>query len=332
MGTDGSVERCRCELTTTYPALRDGFAELLASLALRYDVKEREAKLNGRLIGKKWCFRFSVRDTVPVFRLTRKLSRMKAGSVQRDKWRSRHVASIERAPVVPTRCITVDAPDGLFLVGRRFMQTHNSPFGATLCLAHMRGPVVFDGRDANGEPVGRPHPTPWVQVVAVSEEQTDNTWLALYEMVVNQKGGFADIPGLDACMSAIFFPGGGKVEPRTASGRSRLGARLFFALFDEPHLMVESNGGLLLATARKRNLAGMGGRWDETSNSYDPSEGSIAQRTAESPAKDVYIDSREPDHRPDLTDDADSLAMLAQVYGDSWWVDTNRILADARDP
>jgi hypothetical protein len=215
---------------------------------------------------------------------------------------------------------------------RRPQKWGKSPFGAAVCLAHMRGPVIFDGRDANGEPVGRPHPTPWAQVVAVSEEQTDNTWLALYEMVVNSRGGIADTPGLDAGMSAIFFPGGGKVEPRSASGRSRLGARLTFALFDESHLMVESNGGVLLATTMKRNIAGMSGRWMETTNSYDPSEGSVAQRTAESPVKDVLVDSRDIPRRPDLMDDEDSLELLRLVYGDSWWIDHERILADARDP
>lgn len=205
-----------------------------------------------------------------------------------------------------------------------------SPFGAAVCLAEAFGPIRFDGWDAAGEPVGRPHPTPWVQLVATSEEQTDNTWLAIYEMA--SRGPIADMPGVDIGLLDINLPSGGKIEPRSASGRARLGARLSFGLFDEPHLMVESNGGVLLATTMKRNIGGMGGRWMETTNPYDPSERSIAQRTQESAAEDVLIDYRPPSRRPDLTDDADSLAMLAEVYGDSWWVDKRRVLADARDP
>jgi hypothetical protein len=34
--------------------------------------------------------------------------------------------------------------------------------------AHPEGPVLFDGWDAAGEPVGRPWPTPHIQVTAVS--------------------------------------------------------------------------------------------------------------------------------------------------------------------
>lgn len=205
-----------------------------------------------------------------------------------------------------------------------------SPFGGAVCLAEAFGPVRFDGWDAAGEPVGRPHPTPWVQLVATSEEQTDNTWLAVYEMA--SRGPIADIPGIDIGLLDINLPSGGKIEPRSASGRARLGARLSFALFDEPHLMTESNGGVLLATTMKRNIGGMGGRWLETTNPYDPSERSIAQRTQESGAADVLIDYRPPPRRPDLHDDADALEMLRYVYGDSWWVDLRRVLADARDP
>ena len=47
------------------------------------------------------------------------------------------------------------------------------PFSAALICAeaHPEGPVLFDGWDAAGEPVGRPWATPHVQVTAVSEDQ-----------------------------------------------------------------------------------------------------------------------------------------------------------------
>ena len=217
--------------------------------------------------------------------------------------------------------------------GSQFMRAQKwgkSPFGASVGLASLLGPVVFDGWDARGEPVGRSHPTPWIQVVATSEEQTDNTWLAIYYMA--QNGPLADTPGIEVGMGEIRIPGGGRIEPRSSSGKARLGGRITFAIFDESHLMTQSSGGLLLATTMKRNLSGMGGRWMETTNAYDPSEGSVAQRTQESAAQDVYVDYRPPSRRPDLMDDEDALEVLRYVYGDSWWVDHRRILADARDP
>jgi hypothetical protein len=202
------------------------------------------------------------------------------------------------------------------------------PLASAICLCEALGPVRFAGWDASGEPVGMPHPTPWVQIVATSEEQTDNTWLALHEMAT--RGPIADM-GLDLGIQDINLPGGGKIEPRTSSGRARLGARLTFALFDETGLMTDSNGGILLATTMRRNIAGMGGRWLETTNAYDPSEMSMAQRTQEAHAAGVLIDYRKPRRVPDLDDDEGMLSELRYVYGDSWWVDVERILADARD-
>ena len=204
------------------------------------------------------------------------------------------------------------------------------PFAGADALAQAFGPVLFDGWDANGEPVGRPWATPWIQIVATSEEQTDNTWLALYSEAT--LGPIADFPDIDIGVEDLTLPGGGKIEPRTASGRARLGARITRAYFDESHLMLESNGGVLLATTMKRNLAGMGGRWMETTNAYDPSQNSIAQRTHESKAPDVYIDYRPASRRPNLQDEAEALKLLEEVYGDSYWVDVERVLADARDP
>ena len=57
--------------------------------------------------------------------------------------------------------------------------------------AHPQGPVVFDGWDANGEPVGRPFATPHIQVTAVSIDQTDNIFRALLPMI--ELGPLADV-------------------------------------------------------------------------------------------------------------------------------------------
>jgi hypothetical protein len=212
-----------------------------------------------------------------------------------------------------------------------------SPFAGAIDLCEALGPVRFDGWDADGEPVGRPHPTPWVQIVSTSEDQTDNTWLALLGMA--QLGPIADLPGIDIGQLDINLPNGGKIEPRTSSGRARLGARITHGHFDESHIMIPSNGGVLLAENMKRNIAGMGGRWMETTNAYDPSESSVAQRTHESGAEDVLVDyngDRDSTgtelRRPDLEDTEECMGYLRHVYADSSWVDLERVLKDARDP
>src|SRR4051812_11672221 len=58
-----------------------------------------------------------------------------------------------------------------------------SPLLAAMALGELCGPTVFAGWDARGFPVGRAHPSPWVQIAAVSEDQTDNTYVALLEML-----------------------------------------------------------------------------------------------------------------------------------------------------
>jgi hypothetical protein len=197
------------------------------------------------------------------------------------------------------------------------------PFAAAIVCAEAddEGPVIFDGWDADGEPVGRPWATPWIQITAVSEDQTANVWRALQPMI--ELGAIhADIP--DTGQTRINLPGGGRIEPVTSSARSRLGQRITFAVQDEAHSWLERNGGRLLADNQRRNLGGMGGRWLETGNAWDPREESVAQSTAESGEPGVYHDDVEPGSGS-VRNKQDRRKMLKRVYGDSWWVDLDRI-------
>src|SRR5690606_4659609 len=49
------------------------------------------------------------------------------------------------------------------------------PLLACLSLVELCGPSRFSHWDENGQPVGKRHPRPWVQVAAVSQSQTKNT-------------------------------------------------------------------------------------------------------------------------------------------------------------
>ncbi|MFL6141585.1 MAG: hypothetical protein ACJ72N_06920 [Labedaea sp.] len=223
---------------------------------------------------------------------------------------------------------------------RRPQKYGKDPLLAAKLLAHAFADVQFDGWDANREPVGRPVDTPWVQIAAYSDKQTDNTFKPLYRML--SEGPLADTPGLDIGETRIKLPNGdGWIEPVTASAESRLGAPITAAGFTEPHLLCQSDGGLEMVRAMKRGLAGMGGEWDEATNAWDPARQSAAQRTAEAKAPGVYLDHQHPDLPPltktEFEDDAIVRERLVIKYGDSargrgGWVDLNRILADIRDP
>jgi hypothetical protein len=189
------------------------------------------------------------------------------------------------------------------------------PFGAAIILAEALGPARFDGWDASGEPAGAPYPTPYIPCLGTSEEQTDNTYLPLLDMI--RLGPLADLPGMDAGETRVKLPSGGEIEPVTASARARLGQRMTFATLTESHLWTLQGGYRKLAGAVKRNIAGMDGRWLELTNAWDPTEGSEAQVTAEAGNSRVYIDTVEPRRVDDLADDEALYRELLRQYGDS---------------
>jgi len=157
MDTDGQTDgRSLCLFTTTRPALRDGIAELLATLGIKFVQSERTAKLYGRELGAFWIHQFFMSpDVMPVFRLSRKLGRVPLASSRKTAQKSRvvHIVSVEPCEPVPMRCIAVDSPSRLYRFGRTMLYTHNTPHtwkiaGARLSQPQFGGTVVrLDGRD-----------------------------------------------------------------------------------------------------------------------------------------------------------------------------------------
>jgi hypothetical protein len=219
------------------------------------------------------------------------------------------------------------------------------PLSAALICAEAAGPVRFD-TFVDDMAIGKPWATPWIQVVAVSEDQTDNVWTALVPMI--ELGALkAEIP--DTGKTRINVEGAygsaGVIEPVTSAAISRLGQRLTFANHDETHSWTAHNGGEKLADVQRRNLGGMGGRSLETTNAWDPAEGSVAQVTFEGDLDDVLIDYPLPPEGS-IRSKRDRKRILRAVYGQngrkgkqpgSWWVDLDRISAEIdellpRDP
>lgn len=195
------------------------------------------------------------------------------------------------------------------------------PFSAAMICAEAAGPVlpVFDGDELVGAKCWE---TPWIQVTAVSEDQTANVFRALLPMI--QLSDSLNMEIADTGLTRVNLPGGGFIEPVTASARSRLGQRVTFVVQDETHSWVQTNGGLTLADNQRRNLAGMKGRFLETTNAFDPVEGSVAQRTYEAKAPGTLLDDAEPP-AGSVRNKRERRKVLQHVYGDSWWVDLDRI-------
>jgi phage terminase large subunit-like protein len=221
-----------------------------------------------------------------------------------------------------------------------------SPFLAALAIVEALGPVVPDGWDADGQPVGKPWAevrTPLVQIAAVSETQTKNTWAPLLEML--QGPVLDEYPGLEPLDSFVNLPRG-RIEPITSSARTVKGNKPVFAVLDQTEEWVRSNNGLRLAETMRINAAKVGGTTIESPNAYIPGEGSVAEESAafwskirEGRAKDdgLYYDHREAPPETDLTDRDSLLAGLAYAYGNSadrngGHVDLDTIVATIWDP
>lgn len=224
-----------------------------------------------------------------------------------------------------------------------------SPLLAALALAEALGDVVPDGWDADGEPVGRP----WtslgfkakVQLVAVSEDQTANTWDPLLDMA--RGGPVLDAYDIEPMQTFVSVPRG-QIEYVTASGTSREGFRPVFSVLDQTESWTPTNGGLKLAATIRRNLAKVNGCSVESPNAFLPGEESVAEKSHEAwklqqegrlkgAAGGILLDHREAPPDTDPQDRKSLIAGLRVAYGDSadangGWVTLDRIVEDYVDP
>jgi hypothetical protein len=178
-----------------------------------------------------------------------------------------------------------------------------------------------------GEPMGMPWPTPLIQLLATSEDQVDNVYRPLQAM--------ARGPYLSNLMrvgeSFIRLPNEGRIDVVTSSAQSRLGNPITFALQDETQLYTAQNKLIKVAETMRRGLAGMGGRSMETTNCWDPAEQSVAQRTHEGRAQDVFKFYEQPPTELKWSVKADRLKILAYNYEGSPHVPVAQVAAEAEE-
>jgi deoxycytidine triphosphate deaminase len=145
MDTDGYVDKLgRCDLTTVREPLADQYAELVASLGFRPKLARKRAYLNGRDCGPKYEIQFT--PDRPVFRLPRKLARQKTTG---RFHRFRAITEVREVESVPVRCIQVSSPNGMFLITRSFIPTHNSSLGRLGLLIHSTAGFIDPGWDGH---------------------------------------------------------------------------------------------------------------------------------------------------------------------------------------
>lgn len=180
-----------------------------------------------------------------------------------------------------------------------------------------------------GEPMGRPWPTPRIQLAAVVEDQVENTWGALVPMI--DDGPLANvIPKTGEAF--IRHPNrnrDSRIEIVTSKADGKLGARISSGKCDETGLWTDPNNMKKFMRTLRRGAAGMGGRVSESTNPYDPAEGSQAQDTHESKRKDVLKHYFPPPAHLDFNLKKDREAIFRWNYASSPWVDIRSIEAEA---
>ncbi|MFE3123909.1 hypothetical protein ACFXHD_10850 [Streptomyces hydrogenans] len=227
-------------------------------------------------------------------------------------------------------------------------KTGKGPWSAAVTLAEAAGPVVFDGwarggevyqcsdhgcgcgwwyRHEAGEPMGTPWPTPLIQLVATAEDQVDNVYRPLRNMV--KHGPLSQFMRVGEEFTRVGEQG--RIDTVTSSAMSRLGNPITFANQDETGLWNTANKLRRVAETQRRGLAGMGGRSMETTNGWDPSENSVAQTTSESRARDIFKYHPQAPKTLSYANKRDRRKIHTVVYAGSSHVDLDAIEAEAAE-
>ncbi|MDA3643790.1 terminase large subunit [Saccharopolyspora indica] len=147
-----------------------------------------------------------------------------------------------------------------------------------MSLVELCGPVVFARFDSNGEPVGATRSAAWVQIVAVSQDQTNNTFRIFPQMASPL---MQERYGLQINKTIIYAEGGGLIEAITSSPLSMEGKRPTFVLKNETQWWLENNNGHEMANVIQGNVdkAAYGGcRVLSICNAHRPGEESDAEQ------------------------------------------------------
>jgi phage terminase large subunit-like protein len=226
---------------------------------------------------------------------------------------------------------------------RRMKGWGKNPLADALAVIELLGPCRFSGEwDAEGQPIGRPHYASWVQMAAVSRDQTRNSMALLPAMISKEAINEFEI---DIGKEIVYAHRGRcRLEAVTSSPRALEGGRATFIVMDETQHWLRSNEGHAMADVIARNAAKSrdgSSRVLAISNAHAPGEDSVAQHDYEawqkisqglSSATGVLYDSLEAPEDTDLLDDESLRAGLEAARGDSDWVSPERLMEEIHDP
>lgn len=219
------------------------------------------------------------------------------------------------------------------------------PFAAVLSGSVLVGPMEFDHWGKDDQPLGRQVSDAWVQIAAVSLDQTKNTMKIFPGLIpVETRKLF----GIQIGKQNVWARGDqAQIEAVTASPLAIEGGRPKLIIRAETQNWNSSNGGHDMAGAMEGNAAkaeiGTPARILDICNAYQPGKDSVGQQQREGweetqgeDAKTadfglMYDSLEAPPEAPLTRDDAPDV--VESVRGDSVWLDARgRILKSILNP
>jgi hypothetical protein len=192
-----------------------------------------------------------------------------------------------------------------------------------------------------GQPIGRQHPEAWVQLAAVSQDQTRNTMTLFPGLFTKQA---LEEYRIDLGKEIIYADKGrARIEAVTSSPRALEGGRPTFTGLNETHHWLESNSGHEMAAVIERNATKSADGASRTlagTNAFEPGEDSVAEQTRDAYESaqagrtvdtGLFYDSLEAPPEAKLTKEW-LRPVIEAVRGDSTWLNVERIVKSILDP
>ncbi len=155
MDSDGYCEKTGwCEYVSIKKKLAHDVFQLILSLGIKARIYDNESRFYGKLMGRR--YRIYFKTAKMVFNLERKKQRqLNATNNQMSRHENRFIVDAKKIKKCEMRCLTVDSVDGLFLVTKSLIATHNTRTGAETIriwkennpILHLVGRTAGDVRD-----------------------------------------------------------------------------------------------------------------------------------------------------------------------------------------
>jgi phage terminase large subunit-like protein len=210
------------------------------------------------------------------------------------------------------------------------------PFVAVLAAIELLGPCrVQDGKAVR-------HPSPWVQIAAVSRDQTRTT-MRLFPAMLPPKT--LERYSVEVNKEVIYANGGrGVIEAVTSSPDSLEGGRATLVIRNETQYWRKANQGHDMAEVIDGNLAKSrdgAARALSVCNAHVPGEDTVGERewdayqavqAGRTRTSDILYVAVEAPPSTRLDDEESLKHGLAVTRGDSTWLDVDRLAAEVWDP